>query len=255
MRAAVEAAFRSFTVPFEGQLPYMYLDVKGLVTTGIGNLIDPLPAALGLPWKKADGSLASQSEITAEWNYVKSRTDLDQKGGKAYGPITTLRLDNDAIDQLVVSRLHQNEALLRKYYPNYDSWPADAQMGIHSMSWAMGPAFNFPQFKAAVNKSPPDFNTAAVQSHINTAGNAGVAPRNTANLLLFQNAAKVVAGGGDPDKLWYPDAAPADGGPSAPGGGMGKWVAIGGIALILLGGGLYLTGRLHQAGIGSGGGE
>ena len=59
MRGAVRAAVLEFTARFEGSLPFMYLDFhhKGdgtldpLVTTGRGNLIDPLGAALRLPWR------------------------------------------------------------------------------------------------------------------------------------------------------------------------------------------------------------
>ena len=42
----VRAAFLSFTTRLEGRVPYMYLDIKGLVTIGVGNLIDPVDLAL-----------------------------------------------------------------------------------------------------------------------------------------------------------------------------------------------------------------
>ena len=45
MRPSVFAAFPGFITRFEGRLPFMYLDTKGLVTTGVGNLIDPLVPA------------------------------------------------------------------------------------------------------------------------------------------------------------------------------------------------------------------
>jgi hypothetical protein len=48
----------------------MYADVLGLITTGQGNLIDPKPAALALPWRNRDGALASSAEISAEWDRI-----------------------------------------------------------------------------------------------------------------------------------------------------------------------------------------
>lgn len=204
MHPSVQKAFEGFSTKFEGFLPYMYLDIKGLVTTGMGNLIDPIGAALGLPWKRPDGSLASQDEIRAAWNAVKARTDLAPKYGQAFAGVTTLRLDKDGIEQLIARKLKENEDYLRKKYPGYEKWPADAQLGLHSMAWAMGPGFKFPAFDAAVNREPPDFHAAAAASHINDAGNPGLTPRNKANFDLFTNAARVLETGADPSALYWP---------------------------------------------------
>jgi Putative peptidoglycan binding domain len=201
---SVLAAFHGFTVPLEGETPYMYTDVRGLVTTGIGNLIDPIGTALNLPWKHADGSLASQQEVIDAWNTVKQAWPGVQSA--ASQKLTNIRLDDNAIADLVAQRLKQNDAILRERYPNYPNWPADAQLGLNSMAWAMGPAFNFPDFSLAVNKSPPDFKSAADLSHMNETGNPGLIPRNQANRQLFLNAAEALARHDNPAKLWYPGA-------------------------------------------------
>src|SRR5215469_10503422 len=204
MRQAVRDNFKSFNTKFEGYLDFMYGDVKNLVTTGMGNLIDPIGQALSLPWVNADGSPASQQQITDAWNAVKARTDLNQKGGRAYKSVTSIRLTDDGINQLFMSRADSNEKYLKKTYPGFDNWPADAQLALHSMAWAMGPAFKFPTFKADVNADPPDFAKAAIDSHMNAAGNPGLVPRNAANKKLFENAAAVLKYNADPDKLYYP---------------------------------------------------
>jgi GH24 family phage-related lysozyme (muramidase) len=208
MRDSVSSAFKSFNTKFEGYLTFMYADVKNLVTTGMGNLIDPIGAALSLPWVNSDGSPASQQQISDAWNAVKARSDLTQKGGKAYKSITTIRLTDEGIDQLIQRRLKSNESTLRSNYPGYDSWPADAQMAVLSMAWAMGPAFKFGTFKKQVNGDPPDFAAAATSSHMNDAGNPGLVPRNAANKKLFENAAAVLKNKADPDKLYYPGDVP-----------------------------------------------
>ena len=59
MQAVVRNAWRRFNEPLEGLTSWMYLDIKGFVTTGMGNLIDPVPAALALTWHDADGMRAS----------------------------------------------------------------------------------------------------------------------------------------------------------------------------------------------------
>jgi len=123
--------------------------------------------------------------------------------------LTTIRLDEAAIRQLVTQRLKANDALLARMYPSYPSWPADAQLATHSMGWAMGLGHldprsgDFKQFIAAVSKNPPDFHAAALASHMRDDNNQGIVLRNAANALLFENAARVVAGGGSHDVLYY----------------------------------------------------
>lgn len=205
MRPSVAENYTKFTIKFEGKLGFMYLDVKGLVTTGIGNLIDPVGAALTLPWKKKDGSLASQDEIKQAWNTVKARKDLAPKGGVIFGGLTDLRLDEEGIKTLVNRKLLQFEEILKARYKGYDQWPADAQLGVLSMAWAMGPHFKFPKFDAAVNQLLPDFKSAAMYCKMGEKGNPGLVPRNKANVLLFSNAAKAIKHGFDFDKLHYPE--------------------------------------------------
>jgi hypothetical protein len=81
------------------------------------------------------------------------------------------------------------------------------------MAWALGANFNFPRFVSAVNRSNPDFFTAAIESHINEEGNEGVAPRNDADVVLFNNAGIVLRDGLDPNVLYWPQslAAPNSG--------------------------------------------
>lgn len=181
----------------------MYLDVKGLVTSGIGNLLDPVALALSLPWKHTDGTPATQEEIYAEWGYVKSRKDMAKMGGGAFAKITKLRLSDADIATLVINKAREMEAYLQAHYPTYNQWPADAQLGLLSMAWAMGPAFHFPRFQAAVNRAVPDFNAASQQCLIYDPGNP-IGGRNGANQLLFKNAATVLAHNLDPNTLYYP---------------------------------------------------
>ena len=47
---SVKQGFRAFTLPLEGEIAWMYLDTLGLVTVGLGNLIDPVELALELPF-------------------------------------------------------------------------------------------------------------------------------------------------------------------------------------------------------------
>src|SRR5258708_1739922 len=126
MQDIVRDKYSAFTARFEGSVPWMYLDVKGLVTTGIGNLIDSVGAAQSLPWKHADGSPASSAEIADAWQTVKSRQDLKLLGGgnRAFANLSDLRLDADGISGLVQGKLSANEQVLLQRFPAFESWPA-----------------------------------------------------------------------------------------------------------------------------------
>ncbi|MHA7662733.1 lysozyme family protein [Mycolicibacterium sp. HS_4_1] len=211
MQPSVQQAFVPFSKPFEGSVPYMYLDILGKVTVGIGNLIDSVAAASALPFvHNSDNSAASQSEIQAEWNKVHTTAGLAQKGYKsAAPPFTTLHLTDDAIAQLVANVLNANQAILKRTFPDFENWPADAQLGVLSMAWGLGAGFpaTWPKFKASCLAQ--DWASAAQNCQINTAGNPGVIPRNAANVLLFNNAQAVAAQKLGVSVLHWPNSVPA----------------------------------------------
>lgn len=217
MYQSVQSGFRAFNTPFEGSIPFMYLDIKGLVTVAVGNLIDPVILAQALPFRfknrpdiATPGAPATPSQIAAEWQTLKNNGSLAQEGYKACDPITQLELSDDAIDALILQRLTQNESFLKRqlWFQNFDAWPADAQLGLLSMAWAMGPAgpASFPHFRAACQNA--EFSRAAAECKMDEAGNPGLIPRNRANLMLFSNAAMVQAGAAQGvlqlSSLYYP---------------------------------------------------
>ena len=211
MYDSVRVAFRGFNEPFEGVVHWMYLDVRGLVTIGVGNLIDPLEVALALPFHSltAPGTTATETQISEEWRRIKGDPTLSTRGYKACESLTQLRLDDNAVNALIASRLAGNEASLKKKlaFAHFDTWPADAQLGLLSMAWALGPGgpSSFPRFAAACREL--DFVTAAGECTISEQGNPGVAPRNRANRILFRNAAVIRTGAGyDPARMYYPSS-------------------------------------------------
>ena len=115
-------------------------------------------------------------------------------------------------------------------------------MVIHGMAWAMGGAFipkdGFKAFADAANRG--DWLGAKAQSAFK-----GAAPqRKAAHDKMFDNAAAVVAGKLDPDKLWYPSSAPTE---TAIGNALAvvrRPAVAAGITLgIAIGGGIYLATR------------
>lgn len=196
----------------------MYLDIKGLVTIGVGNLIDVekvgdtkslkklLEELIKLPFVykpgldvKNPGQKASVADIEAEWKLVKEKQELAKQGHTAFARYTKLKLDQNAIKDLVLKKADAMERELKTdpSFMNFDQWPADAQLGLLSMAWALGASkirLGWPNFKAACLKQ--NFDDMANRCHINDVGNPGVAPRNDANRYLFKNAAAVQANEG-----------------------------------------------------------
>lgn len=208
MKPAAIKVFLEQSVRLEGYVPYMYLDVKGLVTTGIGNLIDPMPLGGNLPWKhKSDGRMATQSEYSREWQLVKNTTTLAKHGHRAAAGITQLRLDEKDVHTLVDQVRARFWGILERRFPKINEWPADAQLATMSMAWACGPWFRFGNLETALNAG--NFRAAAASCTINSTGNPGVIPRNVMNTSLYITAQMGVDGQLDPEIVhWGADRSP-----------------------------------------------
>ena len=107
---------------------------------------------------------------------------------------------------MVFDKLDQMENVLKSRPPfaDLDNFPAEAQLGLLSMSWAMGPKFNFPKFQAFV--AAGDWSSAATECRFRP-DTSTITIRNDRDLLLFRNAAAVIDQGLDPDILVWPQAA------------------------------------------------
>ncbi len=217
MHASVLSKWHEFSEPLEGRVHWLYVDVKRLLTAGVGNLADPVSLALQMPWSLPDGSPASKEEVVKQWHAVKvEAARLSKLHFKYAKSLTTIRLTDDAIDGFVAKRLATTEKSLKKAYPDWDSFPADAQLGCLSMAWAVGDGFpaifkNFTRFVLV-----QDWRNAKLCCKIKdglstptkTDDNPGIVPRNKNNELCFENAAAVIERGLDIGVLNWPNAAP-----------------------------------------------
>lgn len=214
MYPSVQAAFEPFTAKIEGYMAHPYLDDDGYVTTGMGNKIDPLSDALALPWK-VNSVPIDAAEITRQWTIVKN-SGMAGTGGGNQASLSTMRLDDDGIRQVIAGKLAEDEAVIMQRIPGWPSLPADAQLGILSVFWAAGAYAEFPKFLAAINAFVPDWDTAVQEcwlkdNDIHGPNNdppkdSGLRAHNLANQQLFRNA-KVAVASGDPSTLLFDVAA------------------------------------------------
>jgi GH24 family phage-related lysozyme (muramidase) len=210
-KASVVNSFVAWSKPLEGYTNFPYTDAHGLVTTGMGNLIDSLasgqtmggtcgsgtstPCGQATPTGTARALPWAPNNLDADWAAIKAAWPGTQS--LACKGLTSSRLSDEAIQDLIASKMKENEAYILQGLPNFAQAPADAQLAVYSMSWAMGPAFTktWTQFRNAFNAG--DYATAAAQSHMK---GVGIDMRNLANKLLLTNASKP---GIDPEHLYY----------------------------------------------------
>lgn len=206
MREAVREAFHVFSEPLEGRVTFMYLDSAepvGFVTIGVGNLIDPAGAALGLPFVRPDGTPATRAEIFTAWALVKGRQDLKRHGGMVFGGLAgnTLRLTPDAIDRLVERKLDDVDRQLAAKFCDWPSWCCDAQLALLSWAWAVGANAKYPAMIAALRAGL--FKDAADECVINPKRGT-IVTRNARNRVLLRNAGVVLGARLDPTVLHWP---------------------------------------------------
>lgn len=201
--------YHAFSAPLEGRVPTMYCDVLGLITTGVGNLVNTLPQVEALHWLLADGSPAPLEVVRADWHKLHDNAQYYAKRAwHVYAGTMLCHLDDAGIDALVARQLAANEAILRKRFPAWDSFPADAQLAIMSMAWAVGAGFyqKFTILSAFIDRQ--DWESCVTSCRIREEGNPGVVPRNAKNRFCFHNAAIVRSENMPPDTLWWPSVAP-----------------------------------------------
>lgn len=206
MRQAVVDAWLTFTEEFEGGVPYLYADIRRIPTIAFGNAVFSDEEFARLPMVHLDGSPATSGEKMAAWHAVKNDLQSAFQGhlrAKSL-PGNQLRLTREAMRDLALGKLHQNNVVLRRRVREWDEHGACVQTAIHSVAWACGPGFNFPRLIQALDAR--DFARAEVEIHMNERTpegllNAGLVPRNRANKILMRNAARVDAYHLDPDYL------------------------------------------------------
>lgn len=101
----------------EGVIPYFYCDHRGLVTIGIGHLVDSSsnPAAgpglastlaATVQFRTTSGTPATTAQVVSDWNAVKSayNPSSPQNAG-FYAGVSTLRIGNDDINTLLEHRV------------------------------------------------------------------------------------------------------------------------------------------------------
>lgn len=222
MHESVENAVFPFLREFEGVRQRMYLDSRGLVTVGVGFMIEPVEVAvlLGLQnWYRLPGSSGpvTRDTLAAEISAIKSGTP---------GYQNQFGLREDAMGPICRAEARRRERFLVDLFPEWASYPADAQMGIMCVAWVRsskaGMLSGFPEFVRYVQardfqRAGPASLWAAIREAVGDRSDRVMGRRvrrREAQLRMFDNAAAIeranrAAPGSAPiETLWYPRMCP-----------------------------------------------
>lgn len=166
----------SFTAPFEGVVPHLYLDTTGLPTCGVGFAVPTEQQLLRCgPWLP--------NALTALADYRRVR--VAERGHVAawYERHCTARLSEPTMRAVFVSRVTECRRAIRDW--ELERLPDAAQVALVDMAYNLGAAGlgRYDKLQAAVRAC--DWATAAAECH-----RRGVQPaRNTATAALFMSLA------------------------------------------------------------------
>jgi len=220
LKPSVIAAWKQWNVKNEGWTTFPYADSLGLITFGMGNLINSPTAMAQYDWRNPDGTKTSYQDIVNAWHAVKNAYPGVQSVNCA--SLTKIRVSDAEIQRAVDMAIVSAETELLKSFPGLLDMPADEQASILSKAWAMGDAFvtvhGFVNFQKLVNAG--QYQDAIVAGVYKGAGTQG---RQAQEKIAQQNAQIVRDQNLDPDILYWPQdlttnpvAVAADG---YPGGG------------------------------------
>jgi GH24 family phage-related lysozyme (muramidase) len=153
---------------FEGNLPHMYLDTKGLITVGIGNMLPNAEAAARLPFYNATANRAATRDEILEMFAAVSKMEKGRPAAK-YARTPRIELGAEFRSALAIKRLEREFIPeLRKLFPEFDAYPARVRAALIDMSYNLGTQrlrTQFKRFHAAITAR--NWGAAAVECHRN----------------------------------------------------------------------------------------
>ena len=149
---------------FEGTVPWMYLDTKGLVTVGVGEMLANAARAQSLSFVDPAGQPATEDAILAEFNRVSALAPAKAAG--FYRSPNSPVLPHAAIDTLLMNHLNFFDGQLAGRFSGYPRFPDPAKLGLLDMIYNLGVTglfHGFPHFMGFVDQQ--DWLSAAANCH------------------------------------------------------------------------------------------
>jgi GH24 family phage-related lysozyme (muramidase) len=147
-------------------VPWMYLDTKGFVTVGVGELLANPANAQALAFVDADNQPSTPEAILADYQRVSALAPAKLPG--FYRSSTSPTLPHATIDALLLHHVTFFDGQLAQRFPNYSSFPDPAKLGLLDMIYNLGVTGlfkGFPMFMSFVQNQ--NWAGAATQCHRN----------------------------------------------------------------------------------------
>lgn len=170
---------------FEGNVPWMYLDIKGFVTAGCGTLIRALSDALKLGFVDTKGQPSRADAIAKD--FLRVRNMAPGRLAAYYKVDSSPVLPQATIDTLIQIKLDEFARGLQMAIPELPSYPAGVYAGILLMTYAIGVAgfLKYTLLRSALLAH--DWEVAAAESGIETK-NKAYNERNAYTAALIRQA-------------------------------------------------------------------
>jgi GH24 family phage-related lysozyme (muramidase) len=168
-----------FTSRFEGVVPHMYLDTRGLVTAGVGFMLPDVRAAQLL--------FSSFPPQTVANDFARIRSMSPGKPARVYALACRCTLSKAEMEDGFESRVASIEYSLSTIFPSWSTFPRPAIVALVDMAYNLGVGAlrnRWPHLRDAL--SSHDWARCAVECHRDGVS----AERNLATANLFQDAAK-----------------------------------------------------------------
>jgi GH24 family phage-related lysozyme (muramidase) len=124
---------------FEGMTTWLYCDVRGFVTVGIGNLVSSPESCMALPfYRKGIDLNATDGEKAAGWRKVKAAYDKT-KSAAYYQGVCDLRLELDFVKGLCARRLTMEFIPgIKRLLHDFDDFPLPARKALVDLAYNLG---------------------------------------------------------------------------------------------------------------------
>ncbi|HEV2178259.1 MAG TPA: hypothetical protein VGW33_13825 [Terriglobia bacterium] len=151
---------------FEGIVPWMYLDTKGFVTVGVGEMLANAERAQSLAFVDGAGQPSTPDAILGDYNRVLALAPARLPG--FYRATTSPILPHASIDALLLQHLTYFDGQLGQEFTNYAAFPDPAKLGLLDMIYNLGVTglfHGYPSLMRFVRNG--DWTNVAAQCHRN----------------------------------------------------------------------------------------
>jgi GH24 family phage-related lysozyme (muramidase) len=154
------------TTVFETAVPWMYLDTRGFVTAGIGQMLPDVASAQILAFLDPGGAPATPDAIHAD--FLRVQAIAPGQDYHHYRAPTSPTLGEAVMTSMLATVIAANDAILRTRLTDYDGFPDPAKLALLDMIYNLGESKLFSEYPLMLSAvDSQHWLTASQQCHRN----------------------------------------------------------------------------------------